>query len=414
MNRLGVLLCTALIFLPACHLPHQGTEREPVLFGLDLLQAQGFAPLRGKKVGLVTHPPAVDAQLIWSGEILRSSDALQLVALFGPEHGLFGQAHAGEKVDTSTWQGIPLYSLYGETRKPTPQMLDGIEVMVCDLQDIGVRSYTYISTLAMVMTACAERDLPLVVLDRPNPLGGLMVDGPMRQGQLQSFVSFVDVPYIHGLTMGEMARWINGEMLENRVKLEVVPLRGWQRSMFWPELRREWIPTSPHIPNWHNALFCAATGILGDLAWVNTGVGYTQPFQLCGAPWLDGQALAARLTGSAGMAGIIPRPISYTPLYAMYQGKPCSGVQLHLSRPEELRPLRVTLSLMHALRAQHPEHCPIPDFTPEKNAAIDRLWGSPEVMALFAAGTEPEQIWAKWEGDLQTFLKKRQPYLLYP
>ncbi|MCB1053454.1 MAG: DUF1343 domain-containing protein [Acidobacteria bacterium] len=398
-----------LLPLTACFSPQL---RVPVKTGLDILVEQNFAPLKGKRVGLVTHPPSVDRHLVWDVDLFRASDSFELVALFGPEHGLFGQAHAGEKVSDQDWNGIRLHSLYGQTRKPTPEMLAGLDILVFDLQDIGVRSYTYISTLALVMTACAEVGLPLMVLDRPNPIGGLVIDGPILKPEFQSFVGYVNVPYVHGLTMGEMARWINGEMLEGKVDLTVIPMHGWHRKMTWPETGLPWVPTSPHIPHWQSAAFCATTGIIGDLGWVNIGVGYPQPFELIGSPNLDGFELAKRLN-ALQLPGLHFRPIQYRPFYALFNGQDCQGVQIHVTDPQTIQPLVTCLSMMCLLRDMDAANNPVPTFSDEKKAAIDRLWGTEQVMDGFRSGQTAEKIAAQWQPEWAQYRNTRLVYLLY-
>jgi uncharacterized protein YbbC (DUF1343 family) len=231
---------------------------------------------------------------------------VRLVALFGPEHGIYGDVPAGDKIESRTdaRTGLPVHSLYGATRKPTPAMLRGLDVLVYDLQDTGCRSYTFISTMGLAMEACAEAGIEFIVLDRPNPLGGVRVEGPrLEDPKLRSFVSQWDVPYVYGMTCGEVARWINERGgLKQPCKLTVVPLRGWRRTMVWRDTGLPWVPASPHIPQGESPLFQVATGMLGEIGGVSIGIGYTLPFQTIAAPKVDPAALAANLN-ARGLAG---------------------------------------------------------------------------------------------------------------
>ena len=269
--------------------------RERVQTGIEVLRESGFEPLRGKRVGLVTNPTGVDSRLVSTIDILDSAakrGTFQLVALYGPEHGVRGNVTAGERVASGRdpKSGVPVLSLYGATRKPTPQMLAGVDLLVFDIQDIGTRSYTYLSTLGRVMEAAAENHIPVLVLDRPNPLGGLRVEGNEQLAPgYTSFVSAYPVPYVHGMTLGEAARMLNEEGLLAggvRCELQVVPMKGWNREMTWNSCGLPWVPTSPHIPTPESALFYPATGTVGELGTLHIGVGYTLPFQTLAAPWI--------------------------------------------------------------------------------------------------------------------------------
>ena len=284
-----------------------------VYTGIDMLERYGFEELRGKRVGLVTNPSGVDRNLRSTIDILFEAPEVNLVALYGPEHGVRGDAYAGDHVasgkDPKT--GLPVHSLYGSTRKPTPEMLKGVDVMVYDIQDVGTRSYTFISTLGLVMRACAEQDVEVMVLDRPNPLGGLKVEGCLVEPGFFSFVSEFRIPYVYGLTVGELAGLINEEGLNCGVegkepplkcRLTVIPMRGWERSMLYKDTGLPWILPSPNIPSEASAIGYPSAGIAGEYGYLNIGVGYTIPFQTFAAPWIDADKLKERLD-SYGLPG---------------------------------------------------------------------------------------------------------------
>ena len=283
----GRLLLLASLFL----LPTQAwarrtrTDKIRVKTGIEVLKAQHFRSLQGKRVGLITNPTGVDNTLRSTIDLLYEAPGVQLVALYGPEHGVRGNQHAGESVtdvrDEAT--GLPIHSLYGKTRKATPEMVRGLDALVYDIQDIGCRSYTYISTMGLAMEVAAEQDLEFIVLDRPNPLGGWRVEGCLTEDDCTSFVSQFPIPYVYGLTCGELARLLNGERMLSGGKacrLTVVPMKGWHRDMTYADTGLQWIPASPHIPQPASAIAYPMSGIIGELSYLNIGVGYTIPFQM--------------------------------------------------------------------------------------------------------------------------------------
>ena len=290
--------------------------------------------LKGKNVGLITNQTGVNHNLKSTIDILNESLDVNLKALFGPEHGVRGDVDGGEYVkfyyDPKT--KLPVFSLYGRTRKPTAEMLDEIDVLVYDIQDIGVRSYTFISTMGMAMEAASENNLEFVVLDRPNPLGGEKIEGNLIDEEYRSFISQFDIPYVYGLTCGELANLLVGEkMIEVSPKFKpiIIRMENWKRSMIWNETGMEWVPTSPHIPQEVSAIFYPMTGILGELrSSLSIGVGYTLPFQIIGAEWIDSQKLIRQLN-KYNINGLIFRPITFQPYYAFGKGSTLNGIQLH-------------------------------------------------------------------------------------
>jgi len=277
-----------------------------VITGIDVLNKNGFEMLQGKRVGLVTNPTGVDSHLRSTIDILNEN--VNLTALFGPEHGVRGDFSAGDhvsdQVDPQT--GVPVYSLYGKNRKPSAEVLENVDVIVYDIQDIGARSYTYISTMGLVMEAAAEHAKEVLVLDRPNPLNGKRVEGPLVEEGYHSFVSQYAIPYVYGLTCGELAIYLNAEGLLKggvRCKLQVVPMEGWRRNMTFDQTGLQWVPTSPHIPDYRTAFYYPATGIIGELDPNMIGIGYTLPFQLLVTDSIDA-ALLSKAMNALNLEGV--------------------------------------------------------------------------------------------------------------
>lgn len=314
MNRTTI----AAIVCLCCLLAIDCLAEAKVKTGIEVLASQHFAPLKGKRVGLITNPTGVDSNLRPTIDILFEAPEVDLVALYAPEHGVRGNIYAGDKVSNSrdTKTGLPIYSLYGKSRKPTAEMLRSIDVLVYDIQDIGCRSFTYISTMGLAMQAAAEQGIEFMVLDRPNPLGGNRVEGCPVETGYTSFVSQYPIPYIYGLTCGELARLLNGEGMTGTkpCKLTVVAMEGWTRDMDFADTGLPWVAPSPHIPQAISAYYYPMSGIAGELGTLSIGVGYTLPFELFGASWVDADTLADRLN-ALKLEGVIFRPIHYTPFY---------------------------------------------------------------------------------------------------
>ena len=352
--------------LVVAHDTSQISAGPKVKTGIEVLRSRGFEGLAGKRVGLVTNPSGVDSHLNTTIDILFEAPEVNLVALYGPEHGVRGNAYAGDKVADSrdSKTGLPVYSLYGATRKPTPQMLEGIDVMVYDIQDVGVRSYTFISTLGLVMEACAEKGIKVVVLDRPNPLGGNKIEGCYVEQPFNSFVSQYKIPYIYGLTVGELAVLINEEGLNRgqkgnqapaKCKLTVVPMEGWTRDMLYEDTGLPWVLPSPNIPFKDSPMYYAASGVCGELyGFMNIGIGYTLPFQLFGALWLDPEKLKARLE-SYDLPGISFRTIWYKPYFGSLAGKHVKGLQFFFTDYEKARVTETQFYVMQAVAQLYPD-----------------------------------------------------------
>jgi uncharacterized protein YbbC (DUF1343 family) len=382
--------------------------------GIEVLAEREFDLLRGKRVGLVTNPTGVDGSLRSTIDLLHAY--VNLTALFGPEHGVRGDFSAGDHVEdqVDARTGIPVYSLYGSSRKPSKESLANVDVLVYDIQDIGVRSYTYISTMGLVMEAAAEMDIEVLVLDRPNPLGGVRIEGPLVEEGFHSFVSQYSIPYVYGLTCGELALMLNGEgMLENglKCKLQVVPMEGWKRDMTFGECGLPWVPTSPHIPDYHTAFFYPATGIIGELDPNMIGIGYTLPFQLLATENIDAQLLADAMN-ALQIDGVAFRPIWFKPYYMALKGTPLQGVQIHLTDP-----LRAPLTSIQFWFLQE-AHKLDPGFDPFKGKEnryrmFDMVSGSAYLRSSLMSDFNFKEMLEYWNRDVERFRERSIPYYLY-
>lgn len=384
--------------------------------GIEMLEQQHFEPLQGKRVALCTNPTGVDHQLRSTVDILFEGQQVgdyKLVALFGPEHGVRGNAHAGDavsnEVDAKT--GIPMMSLYGKTRKPSAEMLSGIDCVVYDLQDIGCRSFTYISTMGNLMEACAEYGKQLIVLDRPNPLGGEKIEGNLVEEGYFSFVSQFKIPYVYGQTCGELALYLNAQS-DKPCQLTVVPMEGWRRDMTWEETGLEWVVASPHIPQAKTALFYPATGIFGELGYVSIGVGYTLPFELIGAPWIDAEALADKLNARK-VPGVVFRPIFFKPYYSNFNGEQCQGVQIHLLDYKQAHLSDLQFIIVEALMELYPEKNVFQQCNQKRLSMFDKVCGSPYIREHFSQRYKWEDIRDYWYKDAEAYRKASSPYYLY-
>lgn len=390
-------------------------QKVKIKTGIEVLKEQKFKCLEGKRVGLITNPTGVDNQLKSTIDILHEAPNVELVALYGPEHGVRGDAHAGDKVENETdpSTNIPVHSLYGKTRKPTPEMLKDIDVLVYDIQDIGCRSFTYISTMGLAMVAAAENDIEFVVLDRPNPIGGLKIEGNLVEEGYISFVSQFKIPYLYALTCGELALMLNGEkMLEKQCKLHVVKMKGWKRSMEYTQTGLQWVPSSPHIPHPHSAIFYPISGILGELGYMSIGVGYTIPFQMFATPWIKAEALAARMN-ALQLPGVIFRPIHLKPFYSAYKEEQIQGVQVHIVDFRKAALSEIQFLLMQEVAALYPDRAIFDHANKERFNMFDKVSGSNQIRERFGKNNRWEDIRDYWYKDVESFRKLSKPYYLY-
>jgi uncharacterized protein YbbC (DUF1343 family) len=386
------------------------TAPAKVKTGVDVLLEKRIDLLTDKRVGLITNSTGVTSDLRSTIDVLHSNKKIKLVALFGPEHGVRGDVNAGETVASYTDErtGIPVYSLYGKTRKPTPEMLRGIDILVYDIQDIGLRTYTYIYTMALAMRAASENGIPFVVLDRPNPLGGLLVEGPLLDKRFKSSFGMYPIPYIYGLTVGELAKLFNEEYSIN-ADLTIVPMEGWRRGMTFDDTGLEWVPTSPHIPHAKTAFFCAATGSIGELHTVNVGIGYTSPFELIGAVWIDARKLADELNNRK-LPGTIFRPLHYRPYYTSSKNQELQGIQIHIVDEKSFLPIATQIHILTALNKLFPEQHIFK--TPRINSFYKAI-GTDKISKAIEAGKTAEEIISGWQPELEKFKELRKKYLIY-
>lgn len=394
----------------------------PVLTGLEVLQERNFAGLTGKRVGLVTNPSGVDRNLRSTIDILYNAPGVELVALYGPEHGVRGDVYAGGKVSDSVDDrtGLPVYSLYGPTRKPEPEMLEGIDVMVYDIQDTGARSYTFISTLGLVMEACAEQGIEVMVLDRPNPLGGNKIEGSYVEPGYFSFVSQYRIPYIYGLTVGELAMLINEEGLNcgqtgrqqpARCRLTVVPMKGWHRDMLYQDTGLPWVLPSPNIPSADSPQYYCAAGICGELyGFLNIGIGYTLPFQVFAEEWIDAERLKS-LLDSYGIPGVSFRTIYFKPLSGRSAGRLVQGIQYFFTDYDAAPVTLVQFYVMQAVAALYPDRKPFETATGV--GLFDKVCGSDHIRKTFGTRYMVSDIIGFWNRDVSDFRKISSRYHLY-
>ena len=391
--------------------------------GIEVLESRGFAGLVGKRVGLVTNPSGVDRNLRSTIDILNAAEGVRLVTLFGPEHGVRGEAYAGDKVsdDVDPVSGIKVYSIYGKYREPSQEMLDGLDVVVYDIQDVGTRSYTFISTLGLVMRACAKKGIEVMVLDRPNPLGGLKVEGCVVEPGYYSFVSEFEIPYIYGLTVGELALMINEEGLNRgergyepalKCKLSVVPMEGWHRKMSYLETGLPWVLPSPNIPYPQSAINYPSSGIAGEFNnYLNIGIGYTLPFETFAAEWIDADALKKELD-SYSLPGIAFRTVHYKPIAGSCKGKLLHGVQFFYTDYEAADITLTQFYVMQAVNRLYPEHNPF-ELSKDRINMFDKVCGTDYVRRNFSGRMEVSDILEYWNKDVRKFKTLSKKYYIY-
>ena len=383
--------------------------------GIEVLKQTNFKSIEGKRVGLITNPTGVDNNLKSTIDILHEAPNVNLVALYGPEHGVRGDVHAGDKIETFTDPntGVPVYSLYGATRKPTAEMLDGIEVLVYDIQDIGCRSYTYISTMYLAMQAAAENNIAFVVLDRPNPVGGLKIEGNLVEDGFISFVSQLKIPYIYGLTCGELALMINKEMMSpTPCRLEVVKMKKWRRKMKFEDTNLQWVPASPHIPFDHSANFYPVSGILGELGYMSIGVGYTLPFEMFAAEWINAEQFAKSLNAK-NLPGIKFRPIHLKPFYSVGKGENLQGVQVHLMDFDKARLSDIQFHVMEVAAELYPDKAVFDNADKARFNMFDKVSGSDYIRTEFSKNHRFSDISSYWMKDEASFKNRSKKYYLY-
>ncbi len=381
--------------------------------GMEALLDDGIELVKGKRVALLACPASVDAQLRSSIERLQAHPAVKLVALFGPEHGIRGEAQAGLKVDSAVdaRSGLPVYSLYGGTQAPTAEMLGGIDALIIDLPDGGVRFYTYLATTLYVMRAAAGAEVAIIILDRPAPITGTRVEGPLLDPAFTSFVGPAPLPIRHGMTLGEVARMLNEEEAIN-CDLTVVEMRHWSREMWFDETGLPFVPASPNLPTLDAMTLYPGTCLVEGTN-LSEGRGTTRPFEYIGAPWINPEALADELNALA-LAGLRFRPVYFVPTFSKHQGEVCAGVHVYVSDRDACAPVTAMLQFLKTIQRLHPD-----DFdwrkpwTEGEPMPIDLLWGNDSLRRCFAEGRDLDDFIAGWQREASAFLPRRARCLLY-
>jgi uncharacterized protein YbbC (DUF1343 family) len=393
------------------------SQQSRVKIGAEILIEKHLDLIKGKKIGIVTNHTGILPDGRHIVDVLNEIEGVEIVAFFGPEHGIRGEVPDGKSishgVDAKT--GIPVFSLYGEVKKPTEEMLKDIDVLIFDIQDVGARFYTYISTMSYCMEACAEMGKKFIVLDRPNPIRGVYVDGPILEPRFKSFVGLHPIPVAHGMTVGELAKMFNDEgWLENAVKadLTVVKMENYSRRMWFDQTGLPWVKPSPNMMTLKTAIVYTATCFIEGTN-VSEGRGTQHPFEWIGAPWIDGEKLAKELNHYK-LPGVKFEPISFTPtdiekvtVDPKYEGEKCGGVYLNVYDREKFEPVKVGVYILYALKKLYP------DKFKWRTAGQDRLWGTDKVRLMIDEGKKPDEIIKTWEDDIKKFLSIRQKYLLY-
>jgi uncharacterized protein YbbC (DUF1343 family) len=385
----------------------------PVRTGLDVILNNMPEALRGKRIGLITNPTGVAPDLRSGADLLSARRDIHLVALFGPEHGIRGSGGAGAAVANATdpKTGLPVYSLYGGNRKPSAAMLRGLDVLVFDIQDVGARFYTYVSTMALAMQAAAENNLLFVVLDRPDPLGGDLVEGPVLDPRWSSFIGMYPIPIVHGMTVGELAQYINAESHVN-ARLMVVKMEGWNRSMWFDQTGLPWVMTSPGIPHFGTAVLYPAMGPIGDTN-LSVGVLTTKPFEYVGQTFVQPWRLRTALE-ALHPAGVAFREVYWSGEPWTDSGGPqYAGVEIRVTDRAAYRPVRLTLDIIQAFRRLYPNQFRWGGKWGDQYV-FDIDMGTDEVRRAFIAGRSPAQIEDAWQPALARFMQIREKYLLYP
>jgi len=377
--------------------------------GLTTLLEDELELIDGKSVGLITNSTGANEDLEDNISLFCRHPDIHLKAIFAPEHGLWAAVQDAVAVSSFEYEGvrIPVYSLYGKTRKPTREMLEDIDVLIFDIQDVGARFYTFISTMAMAIESCAEYGVSFVVLDRPNPIGGLAVAGNILESEFRSFVGYLPVPVRHGMTTGELARFFV-DKFQIGVRLDVVEMTGWRRDMWFDDTGLQWIMPSPNMPTLDTAMVYPGTCLFEGIN-ISEGRGTTRPFELIGAPWIDAPRLSDKLD-SLSLAGVKFRPVCFIPTFAKYKGQNCGGVQVHVIDREEFAPVRTALSMIDTVRRMYPDEF---QWRGGDRKFFDRLMGTDSVRRQLSSGESVDSIINSWESELKKFSEGRRHCLLY-
>ncbi|MDP9741296.1 UNVERIFIED_ORG: uncharacterized protein YbbC (DUF1343 family) [Bacillus sp. B2I3] len=382
-------------------------KKQKISPGIEVLLKEEKNVLSGKKVGLITNPTGIDSKLTSIVDLLHDDPNINLTALFGPEHGVRGDAQAGASVEyyIDEKTGLPVYSLYGKTKKPTPEMLKDVEVLVFDIQDVGTRYYTYIYTMAYAMEAAKENDIPFIVLDRPNPQGGESVDGPVLEPEFSSFVGLYPIPLKHGMTVGELATLFNKEF-KIGADLKVIKMKGWKRDMDYDDTGLPFVLPSPNMPTVSTTFVYPATGLIEGTN-VSEGRGTTKPFELIGAPYINSDELAGKLN-ALRLPGVKFRAASFTPTFSKHAGKLSHGVEIYITDREEFKAVPTGLHIIKTIQDLYPGDF---EFLAANN--FNLLIGNGWIMSRIKEGSTVNEILKEYQVKQDAFKKVRKNYLLY-
>ncbi|HZX09478.1 MAG TPA: DUF1343 domain-containing protein [Acidobacteriota bacterium] len=400
--------------------------------GIEVFLEKHIDLVKGKRVGLVTNPTGVDTYLKTAIELLFQHPDINLTALYGPEHGVRGNAQAGEYVPfyMDEIYHLPVFSLYGQTMKPddsmishideymrsfdtqnkekapNKQMVSKLDVMIFDIQDVGTRIYTYVATMAFCMQACAENNIEFIVLDRPNPINGIDLEGPvLKYPEFSSFVGLYPIPVRHGMTIGELALLFNDSFFEKKVTLKVIPMKSWKRDMWYDETLMPWVIPSPNMPTLNTAMVYPGQVYLEGTN-ISEGRGTTKPFELFGAPWIEANHLT-QILNSLNLPGVRFREAWFKPVMSKYKGKLCGGSQIHITDRDLFKPFECTLWIVKTIREEYPEHF---RFHEEY---FDKIMGTDQIRQALIKGTSIKKITDSYQKELVSFKRKREKYLLY-
>ena len=432
---LFILLLANIIIFSSCQKERTDVaqqEQKRIKPGLEVFLEKHISLIKGKRAGLITNPTGVDSRLQSTIELFSSNADINLVALYGPEHGVRGNAQAGEYVSfyIDEKYSLPVFSLYGQSKKlepdmfkniddymrsfdtkkigkiPDKAMVERIEALIFDIQDVGTRVYTYIATMAYSMEVSAEYGIDFIVLDRPNPINGLEMEGPLLEyPEFSSFVGLYPIPMRHGMTVGELALLFNDKFLKKKAKLRVIPMEGWERKMWFDETRLPWVIPSPNMPTLETA-----TVYPGQVLWEGTNVsegrGTTKPFEIFGAPWIDGYELTKKLN-ELRLPGLSFREAWFTPTFSKYSGEMCGGAQIYVFDRNRYRPFEATLHIIKTIMDIYPG-----DFKFHADY-LDKIMGTSKVREALEKGVDVKDILKNFEEDLNKFSNLRKPYLLY-
>lgn len=396
----------------------QSINNPQIKLGIDVLIEKNFEPLKGKKIALLTNFAGRTRDCRLTAEVLHNTNICSLIKIFTPEHGFYTTVPAGESVVDIKFDNVQVVSLYGSKRKPFASDLSNIDAVVVDIQDIGIRSYTYISTVYKMLEACAEINKQVFILDRPNPLGGLVVDGNVLEKGKESFIGIIPVTYIHGCTIGELATMLNEEGWLSRdstkklkCNLTILKMENWRRSMQWEDTGLQWFPTSPHIQSVNAVRGSSVLGIWGELSLFSIGIGTTLPFQYCGAPDFKSDSIANEMDRQ-NLYGINLFPTKYRPFYGIYNGKDCNGLLLNFTHSNLFMPYRAGIRLALAIRKFHPDYLRKTLSTQQQSMFI-KATGTDELLKAFMENKSDDEIISISQKGLDNFITLRKKYLLY-